>query len=127
MEFKKNLSDEIVREIEVLSTLEPGTEQYEKTVNGVYKLLDKSIEIDKLEADIDAKDKDREHDRIYKDIEVEENKKSKWIDRSFQLLGILASTGLTVWGTKTILKFEIDGTVTSSIGRAFINKLLPRK
>ena len=47
MELEKKLHDEISRELDILEGMEGGTESYKALVDGLTKLTDRAIEIDK--------------------------------------------------------------------------------
>ena len=58
MKFEKMLHDEIESEFECLQDIEFGSEEYQKGIDGVGKLLDKAIELKRFEADCENKSKD---------------------------------------------------------------------
>ena len=116
MENKALLDEEIKSEFEKLKGLEIGTEQYKTTVDGLTKLYDRSIEIEKHNADREEKRKAAEEDRL-----------DRWIKHGITVAGIVIPSVITVWGTIKTIKFEQDGTITTIMGRGFINKLLPKK
>ena len=127
MAIRNLLELEIEEEFEKLNKMEVGTEQYKTTVDGLTKLLDRSIEIDKHRDELDEKDKNREIDKDFKSKQVEDEKKDRKIKNGSTLAGIVIPSVITIWGTLKSLKFEKDGTVTTIMGRGFINKLLPKK
>ena len=181
MEFKTQLSEEIVDEISRLSGMEVGTDAYRTTVDGLTKLMDRAIEIEKFNADckikeetrkldiemkqkqldeqiksreadietkrkqLDEQIKSREADIEMKEKQLKEQIKSRELDvelrqKQFEVetkdqhIKNLITIGsyvlpalLTVWGTYKTLKFEETGTITTAMGRGFINKLLPKK
>ena len=57
---------------------------------------------------------------------MEEEKKDRLIKNILTGAGIIIPLGVTVWGTLKTLKFEEEGTVTTLMGRGFINKLFPK-
>lgn len=116
MKIEKLLNDEIQAEVESLGTMELGSEPYKVAVDGVTKLIDRSIEIKKLETE-----------RENQALQAIEDKKDRWIKDSIAVAGIILPLAVTIWGTRASLKFEETGTVTTVMGRGFINKLLPRK
>lgn len=116
MKLETLLEVEIQEEFGGLSTMEKGTEQHKAAVNGLTQLIDRSIEIAKMEADYEMKRKQAEEDR-----------KDRLVKNVLTGAGIVIPAVLTVWGTVVSLKFEQEGTVTTTIGRGFINKLLPKK
>ena len=133
-EIKTLLNDEIQSEIEDLSQITLGSEEYKVTVDGLAKLMDRAIEMDKIEADRkERKEKLKiDLDKMDQDLENElmnrrEERKSRMVKDTITVAGILIPTIVTIWGTKVTLDFEKEGTVTTIMGRGFINKLLPNK
>ena len=116
MNIETLLDKELKSEFEVLEELEAGTEEYIRVVDGVAKLMDRAIEIEKLNL---------EHDE--KIEQAKEEKKDRLIKNIMTAAGIIVPTIVTIWGTKASFKFEQEGTVTTIMGRGFINKLLPKK
>lgn len=121
------LYDEIREEFEELGAIETGTDKYKTTVDGLTKLMDRAIEMDKLEADIQAKVESRETEDRWKQEQLAEDRKDRFIKNCLTAAGIIIPSLITIWGTVTSLKFEEDGAVTTIMGRGFINKLLPKK
>ena len=121
------LYDEIETEFDKLSKLEPGSEKYKVTLDGLTKLMDRAIEIEKV--DIDCKDKEatRESEQLYKEQQMSEDKKDRLVKNIISAAGVVLPLIVTIWGTKVSLKFEEEGTFTTIMGRGFINKLLPKK
>lgn len=127
MGLKTMLNDEITNEFEHLKKMELGTDEYKTTVEGLTKLVDRQIEIDKLESEAHERATAREEENELKWKQASDDKKDKIVKNILQAVGIGAPIALTVWGTIKSLKFEEEGTVTTVIGRGFINKLLPKK
>lgn len=116
MEIEILLHKEIEKELKDLETLEAGTEEYKSAVEGVTKLMDKAIEMDKMG-----------HEREEHVAQVKRDERNRLIQHILTGVGILVPVGVTIWGTLKCLKFEETGTVTTSIGRGFVNKILPKK
>ena len=112
------LEVEIEDQFEHLSKVEFGSEQYKAGVDGLTKLLDRSMEMNKLEYEAEEGRKNREIDNEFKQKQMDEEKKSRWVQHAI---------AAAVWGTKASFKFEETGTVTTIMGRGWINKLLPKK
>ena len=123
MKIKETLYKEIEDELQALNEVEVGTDEYKASVDGVTKLLDRAIEIEKHEAEM----KEREAERIAKNIQVAEEQKDRVVKNYISAGGIVLPLLVTIWGTLKSFKFEKDGTVTTIMGRGFINKLLPKK
>ena len=123
MKIKETLYKEIEDELQALNEIEVGTDEYKSLVDGVTKLLDRAIEIEKHEAEM----KEREAERIAKNIQVAEEQKDRVVKNYISAGGVVLPLLVTIWGTLKSFKFEKDGTVTTIMGRGFINKLLPKK
>lgn len=123
MKIKETLYKEIEDELQVLNEIEVGTDEYKSSVDGVTKLLDRAIEIEKHEAEM----KEREAERIAKNIQAAEEQKDRVVKNYIAAGGVVLPLLVTIWGTLKSFKFEQDGTVTTIMGRGFINKLLPKK
>lgn len=123
MKIKETLYKEIEDELQALNEIEVGTDEYKSSVDGVTKLLDRAIEIEKHEAEM----KEREAERIAKNIQVAEEQKDRVVKNYITAGGVVLPLLVTIWGTLKSFKFEQDGTVTTIMGRGFINKLLPKK
>ena len=117
------LKEEIESEIKELKEAKKDPEAYKAKVEGVTKLIDKKIAMDQLE--IERQDKEKENK--LKVEQMKEDKFHRWIKHGLEGLGIILPIGLAVWGTKTSIKFEKEGTFTTIMGRGFIQKLLPKK
>lgn len=160
---RKLLENEIKSELELLIEMETGSDERKATVDELSKLIDRSINLKKL--DIENQEKLKEIDvnkrlklkqmRIDKELkerqlkleeeaqkfkeeqtkienelkmkEIKQNKIDKTVGHTLTMIGIAVPSILTIWGTIKSLKFEETGTVTTIMGRGFIQKLLPRK
>lgn len=116
MNIETLLQQEIQRELEKLKEMEVGTEEYKSAVDGIAKLYDKLNEAEKNRNEREDKKASEKEDRV-----------DRWVKNAIAIAGITIPTVVTVWGTLKSLKFEETGTVTTIMGRGFINKLLPKK
>ena len=127
MSMETKLYVEIDDEFEALSKMEVGTETYRTTVEGLTKLIDRAIEIDKLEVERDERIKTQQKEEEFKLAQMEEEKKDRLIRNCLTAAGIVIPTVVTIWGTVKSFEFEKEGTITTIMGRGFIQKLLPKK
>lgn len=127
MNLEKKLHDEIGREINILEGMNEGTEEYRIWVDGVTKLTDRAIEIDRLNAEMEAKAEAQKFENELKLKQMQEDKIDRIVKNCLTGFGIILPVCITVWGTKASFEFEKEGTVTTIMGRGFINKLLPKK
>ena len=121
--YKEALDGEISTELEVLESMETNSEDYKIMVEGLTKLIDRSMELEKIEIS-----KAQEAEKMKFEAEqAKTNKIFQWIGYGISAAGIVIPVAVTIWGTKVTLNFEKEGTVTTMMGRGFINKLLPKK
>lgn len=113
------LVEEVSRELDELGSLDVGSEEYKTTVNGVTSLVDRVIEINKFDHDLENRKKESE----LKENQMKEDVKDRWIRNGLTAAGIVVPTVLTIWGTFKTLKFEEIGTITTTSGRHFFKNL----
>ena len=106
MSVRNLLHEEIESEFEELGKMQVGTEDYQKTVEGLTKLMDRAIEIDKVESDIRAKDETREIETQLKAKQLKDENRNNTVKNVLTGVSILSGAGLTIWGTLKSLKFE---------------------
>ena len=129
MDIDDLLLEEIEQEFNDLKDIEMGTEKYKASVDGLAKLVDRAIDLRKIDAD--RNDKESELDIRSKDLELREqrdkyDKIDQLIRNGISIAGIVIPTVVTIWGTLKTFQFEEEGSITTNIGRGFINKLLPK-
>lgn len=127
MSVKNLLREEITEEIGLLSKMEAGSEDYEKTVNGITKLMDRLNEMDKIEMEKEKTEIENEfrvEEQDLKRKQMEDDKKDRFVKNSLTGVSIIGGLAITVWGTLKTFKFEETGTITSQAGRQFINKAI---
>ena len=127
MSIKTLLETEIQSELEKLSEMEVGSEPHQKALDGIAKLTDKAIEYHKIAVEDQYKVEARNVELDLKLKEMADERKDRLVKNCLTCASIVTGVGLTVWGTLKSLKFEETGTVTTIMGRGFINKLLPKK
>lgn len=116
MKIENMLGDEIQNEFEKLKGDTLGSEQYSKTVDGLTKMVDRAIEIEKLKLEAANKEK-----------QLKEERKDRIVKNIISAAGVIIPVGVTIWGTLVSFEFEKEGSVTTIMGRGFVNKLLPKK
>ena len=127
MNIETLLYDEIETEFEKLRDVEPGSDEHKAIVDELVKLMDRAIEMEKVNNDCADKTEVRENDQALKKQQIEDEKRDRLIKNIISVAGIALPLIVTIWGTKVSLKFEEEGTFTTIMGRGFINKLLPKK
>lgn len=138
MSIETKLYVEIDEEFEALSKIEVGSDTYRTTVDGITKLMDRAIELEKLNKEqeekakthkfeSDLKERQTEFENGLKIRQMEEDKRDRLVKNCLAGAGIAIPALLTIWGTIKSIKFEETGTITTLMGRGFIQKLLPKK
>ena len=127
MELEDLLEEEVKSQLEGLKDIEMGTDEYKATVDGIVKLADCAIKIKELDYDASDKIDARETEVAIKKQQMKEEKNDRIIRNGIAIAGIVIPTAVTIWGTIKSIKFEQEGTITTIMGRGFIQKLLPHK
>lgn len=128
MSIKNELIEEFNDEVKGLRGLQLGSDEYKTTVDGVTRLADRIIEIEKIEKDAKSKEIERESNDYLKMKQMEDDKKDRWIRNSIEFVkvggGLLAACGAFVLS----MKFEEDGKLFSTEGgRSALRQLLKFK
>lgn len=135
------LEQEISEDLEGLQNLELGSEEYKVATEKVTKLMDKAIELKRIEFEFQKEENrkfeesTREENRLLqeqkenqlKQEQLNVDKKHRWIQHGLTIITFIGGILVTVWGTNKTLKFEETGTVTTSAGRAHIGNLFRKK
>ena len=127
MNIRNVLNDEIESEFEALSEIEIGSDTYKTTVDGLAKLVDKAIELERLDAEMDDKADNRETDLDFKRQQMQTEKRAQIVRNGIAIAGIVIPTAVTVWGTLKSLKFEnAGGIISTDAGRNFISRIFKK-
>ena len=127
MSIKSLVDEEIRSEIEEISKIEVGSEKHKTSVDALAKLLDKSIELERLDVEAQEKYESRIAENELKLKQLKDEKRDRIVKNVLTGVSVVGGFGVTIWGTLKSLKFEENGVVTSIVGRGFIQKLLPKK
>ena len=126
MKNETMLNEEIQSEFEELKKIEVGSDKYKTAVDGLTKLMDRAIEIDKLNVSVEDRRDTRDVDAELKQEQLEADVKDRKVRNAISLAGIIIPTVVTIWGTLKSLKFEETGTVTTNAGRNFMNQIFKK-
>lgn len=125
------LENMIMEEIESLRSelpkLEAGSKEYNAKAERLDKLMDKIIRMDEFNSKQACEIEQLNVDNEMKREQMDEERKDRIVRNVLQGLGIVLPLGVTIWGTCKSIKFEQEGTITTIMGRGFIQKLLPKK
>ena len=121
------LDKELESSINSLEDIPLGTEEYKTSVDAITKLLDKSIELKKLEIETDDKIKTREFEESIKTQQMEVERKDRIIKNWLTGASIVIPAGCGIWGFIKSIKFEEAGTITTLSGRNILGSILKFK
>ena len=127
MSIKTKLHIEIDEGFDKINEMEIGTDQHKAAVDEIVKLMDRAIELEKVENEAEDKKKTRENDKALRLKHMEDENKDRLVRNCLTGASILGGIGVTVWGALKSWKFEETGTITSTAGRKFINNLFSKK
>lgn len=127
MSVETLLNDEIREEFEELGKIEVGSDKYKIAVDGLTKLCDRAIELEKFKAEQELKKDQQDVDAELRAEQLKDERKDRVVKNCLTGAGIGIPAAITVWGTIKSIKFEETGTITTIMGRGFIQKLLPKK
>lgn len=129
MSIKTQLEDEIRDEFETLRKIEVGSDTYRATVEGLTKLIDRKIEMDKVEVDARERVIKRNDDNEFKEMQLADDRKDRTIKNGLTLATLVITTGTTIWGILKSLKIEFKDNemITSTVGKELMKKVIPFK
>lgn len=124
MSIKTTLTEEFNDQMKDLHKMEVGTEQYSTAVNGVTKLADKIIDLEKIEIEREERIKDRDTEIELKSQQMEIDKRDK---RNQNLVNVVKIAVPTVAGFAMgiiSMKWEKLETITSTAGRQALKDII---
>lgn len=116
MKIEKLAHEAIEEGFEELKGMEKGTDEYDQTINSLTKLMDRAIEIDRLNV---------EHEE--KEVQMKEDKRDRIAKNVLNGVGVIGGLAVTVWGACRSWKFEEHGYVASKTSQKFMNLLFFKK
>lgn len=127
MRIEELLNEEIEAELGTLSKMtDVGSDSYKATVDGITKLTDRAIEFEKIKAAKAEAELKLKADAEQKQKELDDKKKDRIVNSVIAGAGIALPLGVTIWGACKSFEFEKEGSITTLIGRGFMNKLLKK-
>lgn len=116
MDIQTKLHAEIADKLERLSQMNPENDDYKATTDALTKLVDRAIEMERL---------DIEHEEKLQ--QMNDDRKDRIVKNCLQGAGIIIPVGVTIWGALYSWKWERTDTITSLPGREFIKSILHLK
>ena len=123
MSVNRILDEEIVSELENLARVQIGSEEYIANVDGVVKLLDRKINLEKTEAERTDRIECRDAEMDLKLKQMKEDKNDRYLKHGITIV----TTGGLAWlywkAFKASMKFEETGTIASDGGKDALKKV----
>ena len=116
MDIQIKLHEEIEDKLERLSQMNPENDDYKATMDALTKLVDRAIEMERI---------DIEHEEKLQ--QMDDDRKDRLVKNCLQGAGIIIPVGVTIWGALYSWKWERTDTITSLPGREFIKSILHLK
>lgn len=127
MGIKNILWDEIEKEVKELSKMQVGTDQYKVTVDGIARLSDKIIELDKLESENAMKDFEnfvRTEEQELKRDQLKSEKRDRAVKNVITVGTAILSVAVYALAFIASTNFEREGSFTTEGGKNSIRQLL---
>lgn len=127
MSIKHVLDNEIKEELENLGKESIGSDEYKANVDGVTKLLDRKIELEKLEVESREKIENRNAEIELKLQQMKEEKKDRFVRNGITIGTFVGSCVMYGLAFIASTNFEREGTFTTEGGRNSLRNLLKLK
>lgn len=121
------LRDEFEKEVKELSRMQIGTEQYKVAIDGITKLTDRIIEIDKLDSEKNAKELEsiaQMEEQELKREQLKSEKRDRIVKNVITVGGAVLSVAVYALAFIASTNFEREGTFTTEGGKNSIRQLL---
>ena len=127
MGIKNILWDEIEKEVKELSKMQVGTDQYKATVDGIARLSDKIIELEKLESENAVKDFEnfvRTEEQELKRDQLKSEKRDRAVKNVITVGTAVLSVAVYALAFIASTNFEREGSLTTEGGKTSIRQLI---
>lgn len=121
------LEDEIVDGFLKLNKLEFGSEQYNRGADALCKLVHAAVAVDESERKLKEMVESRQQTHELEERKLKAEKREQILKYTVAVVSLAASVGVTTWGATHSWEFEKQGSVTTLIGKLFMNRLVPNK
>lgn len=132
--YETLLNEEIKNQIEEVGKEELGSESAKLTIDGTTKLMDRSIELRKLEIERENQTLKRNDDYELKcrelelkEREIKSEHKARIVDLAIKGFTAVGTLVVGVWGVLYTTAFEKDDTYTTSAAKSFVSGLFKFK
>lgn len=124
MSIKEKIVEEFDSQMDILHDMKLGTDEYKVTVDGITKLADRAIELEKLEAEMKSKNADRELETYFKTQELATAKKENKTRTAVDLVKTVAPIAAAFAMGIISMRWEKVDTLTSTAGKSSLRDLI---
>lgn len=124
MSVKTLLEGEIEKRFEDLEYIPSGTEEHKTSTDALTKLLDREIEMERLEIERIDKIDNQKIEQELKMRQMKEDKTSRWTRDVTNWVNLVGGAAMFAWGLIVSTNFEREGTFTTSGGKYSVKKVL---
>lgn len=125
--FNRLLGEEVESQLEEVHKISLGTDESKIAIDGVTKLADRSIELEKLRIQEEDLAEKRDMDYELRSEQIKKEHLRGMIDIGTKVLIGLGGLALSVWGTIYTTNFEREDNYTTSASRSWISSLFKPK
>ena len=125
--FDRLLGEEVESQLEEVHKISLGTDESKIAIDGVVKLADRSIELEKLRIQEEDLAEKRNMDYELRSEQIKKEHLRGMIDIGTKVLIGLGGLALSVWGTIYTTNFERDDNYTTQASRSWISSLFKPK
>lgn len=126
MKSTEIIENEVLKEMSIISELDPGTEKQKAAVDTMAKLTDKMVELKKIELEEKKMDLDREEKLKLQAIEFDKMRKDQRdqkVKNGIAIAGVAAPLLVAIWANVYNWYKETEGIMSSSGGKRAIDFL----
>lgn len=120
------LDVEIEELFDKLSKLSPDSKEYGTVNDNLAKLMDRRLEIEKLEKSETQAEKQLKMTEAQAEKQLKEDRKARVVKNIIDVGAIVLPLAVTIWGAALSFTFEENGTISSTMGRKFMDKLIKK-
>lgn len=126
MTIEGMLREEIQDEFENLAKMEVGTDQYKTTVDGLTKLVDRVVEMEKIDLEHERETERQKADEELKAKQLKVDKTDKIIRNVLTGVSVISGIAVTIWGTLYTTNYEQTDSPTTTAERKFFGRLFDK-
>lgn len=126
MPFETKLREELDREFDSLKDSEIGSDEHKATMDSMTKLMDRAIELKKIDVDAKNQAKAQENEKTLRLEQMKDERNDKLVRNI--IMGVGSVGGLvTIWLlSAAAFTYEEKGTISSLIGKKVLGMLVPK-